>query len=214
MRCKNLSIIWVRILLAVSLMGRTESDKETGFFPKSANHNEIFSKKPGFWPPAQNLRTPTKKPGFFPNLRITTKYSRKNPVSGHPRTHSDKETGFFPNLRITTKYSRKNPVSGHPRTHSDKETGFFPNLRITTKYSRKNPVSGHPRKTYALRQRNRVFPQICGSQPSIQGKNPVSGHPRSPRRTPTKKPGFFPNLRITTKYSREKPGFWPPARKS
>ena len=165
-------------------MGRSESDKETGFFPKSANHNQVFSKKPGFWPPAQNLRTPTKKPGFFPNLRITTKYSRKNPVSGHPRTHSDKETGFFPNLRITTKYSRKNPVSGHPR------------------------------KTYALRQRNRVFPQICGSQPSIQGKNPVSGHPRSPRRTPTKKPGFFPNLRITTKYSREKPGFWAPARKS
>jgi len=31
------------------------------------------------------LPTPTKKPGFSPNLRITTKYSRKNPVSGHPR---------------------------------------------------------------------------------------------------------------------------------
>jgi hypothetical protein len=30
-------------------------------------------------------------------------------------------------------------------------------------------------------------------------------------RTPTKKPGFCPNLRITTKYSREKPGFWPHA---
>ena len=31
----------------------THSDKETGFFPKSANHNEIFSQKPGFWPPAR-----------------------------------------------------------------------------------------------------------------------------------------------------------------
>ena len=32
-----------------------------------------------------------------------------------------------------------------------------------------------------------------------------------PGRTPTKKPGFFRNQHIITKYSREKPGFWLPA---
>jgi len=47
-------------------MRRSESDKETGFFPKSANHNQVFSKKPGFWPPAQSWTHSDKETGFFP----------------------------------------------------------------------------------------------------------------------------------------------------
>ncbi len=31
--------------------------------------------------------------------------------------------------------------------------------------------------------------------------------------TPTKKPGFLPNLWAATKYFRKKPGFWAPMRK-
>ena len=100
-------------------MGRSESDKETGFFPKSANHNQYCHKNPVSGHPRSPGRTPTKKPGFFPNLRITTKYSHKNPVFDHPcspgRTPT-KKPGFFPNLRITTKYSHKNPVFDHPST--------------------------------------------------------------------------------------------------
>ncbi|MBE9124198.1 hypothetical protein IQ269_26210 [Tychonema sp. LEGE 07199] len=59
--------------------------KETGFLAASTHHNQQLSKKPGFWPPAQNLPTPTKKPGFFPNLLITTNIQGKNPVSSPMR---------------------------------------------------------------------------------------------------------------------------------
>ncbi|WP_341731411.1 hypothetical protein [Microcoleus sp. EPA2] len=36
--------------------GFTHSDKETGFLPASTHHNQEFSKKPGFWPPALRQR--------------------------------------------------------------------------------------------------------------------------------------------------------------
>ncbi len=34
-------------------------------------------------PLTKNYAYIPKKPGFLPNLRVTTKYSRKNPVSEH-----------------------------------------------------------------------------------------------------------------------------------
>ncbi|CAA9311569.1 hypothetical protein AVDCRST_MAG84-812, partial [uncultured Microcoleus sp.] len=51
----------------------------------------------------------------WPNLRITTKYSREKPGFWPFARQPSKEPGFWPNLRITTKNYRKNPVSGHPR---------------------------------------------------------------------------------------------------
>ena len=40
------------------------SDKETGFLAESTHHNEeVFSKKPGFWPPVRQ------KPGGW-NRRV------------------------------------------------------------------------------------------------------------------------------------------------
>ncbi|TAG88316.1 MAG: hypothetical protein EAZ18_22630 [Oscillatoriales cyanobacterium] len=60
---------------------------------------------------SQDLCTPTKKPGFWPHLRITTKNSRKNPVSGHPRLL--KETGFL-------------AASTHHNQEFSKKPGFWP----------------------------------------------------------------------------------------
>jgi hypothetical protein len=54
-----------------------------------------------------------------------TKYSRKNPVSGRPRTI--KETGFFPMSSPVTKHSRKNPVSGHSSNHGKINIGVTDN---------------------------------------------------------------------------------------
>ena len=36
----------------------------------------------------------------------------------------------------------------------------------------------------------------------------------SPGRTPTKKPGFLPNLQAATRLFLKKPGFWAPMRES
>ena len=96
-----------RVNLHQKFTGFTHSDKETGFLAESTHHNQELSKKPGFWLPVRNSRNrvfgrihasqpriiektrflaparqPSKKPGFWPNLRITTKNYRKNPVSG------------------------------------------------------------------------------------------------------------------------------------
>ena len=156
MRCKNISIIWVRILSAVSLMGSrnrvfghicasqpkiiekpgfwaTRAIEETGFLAASVHHIKNYRKNPVSGP-----RGRSKKPGFWPHLCITTKNYRKNPVSGlRVRSH---KPDFWPHLCIAIKNSGKNPVSGHPCVIQ--ETGFFPHLRITTKNSGKNPVSG------------------------------------------------------------------------
>ncbi len=130
MRCKNFSIIWVRILSAVSpiasskdaafrrricpvnlhqkFTGFTHSDKETGFLVESTNHNQELSKKPGFWPPPSALRNRVFGPIYASQPRIIEKTRFLAPAV------SPKKPGFWPNLRITTKNYRKNPVSGHP----------------------------------------------------------------------------------------------------
>lgn len=40
-------------------------------------------------------------------------------------THSDKETGVFPNLRVTAKFFRKNPVSDSPFVNPNLITSFW-----------------------------------------------------------------------------------------
>ncbi|WP_293126814.1 hypothetical protein [Microcoleus sp. bin38.metabat.b11b12b14.051] len=59
-------------------------DKETGFFPKSANHNQVLSKKPGFSAFVQTYARLDKETGFFPKS-ANHSIQGKNPVSGHPR---------------------------------------------------------------------------------------------------------------------------------
>ena len=46
----------------------------------------------GFWPLARDQET-----GFFPISSPVTKYSRKNPVSGHPSNHGKIKIGVTDN---------------------------------------------------------------------------------------------------------------------
>ena len=111
-------------------------------FTKSAGWNEIFWKKPGFWPPWVSpglTHCDSEKPGFYQICGLKRNILQKTrflaPVS---KSWIDAlrllETGFLPNLRAETKYFGKNPVSGRSRkvrSHSKEALPpFFPCLPL------------------------------------------------------------------------------------
>ncbi|TAH22567.1 MAG: hypothetical protein EAZ09_09795 [Oscillatoriales cyanobacterium] len=73
------------------------SDKETGFLAASTHHNQEFSKKPGFWPPAppQRNRVFGRIYASQPRILEKTRFLAIRASSKKPHSRLLKETGFL-----------------------------------------------------------------------------------------------------------------------